>query len=322
MFTLPKASTGGSSGANSVETDATAANLAAAGLLLPNFSIPTTTNFNPFLSLPMALPQMPFTAAQLAQQLGLNSNPLLISPPSYEQAMAQLMSTTPDMARLAAELTTAGLIDNNKDENKNLRNEISDISESDEDKPLDLSMKRQNSSSTEASTSSAFRPSVIRGNELTPSPRNTDIKRSASSVSHRVTPDPDVAEHFRRSFSGKWPRRQPTSFGHYSPSNNHHLSSQSINSGFLARQELSRANSPFASAPITKRLSFSSSPRSSCPSPQIRRVSSIPKRSQIIVCEGDNSEVETHFRRALGEETFQKIRNAQAAAAAAANNRG
>lgn len=32
--------------------------------------------------------------------------------------------------------------------------------------------------------------------------------------------------------------------------------------------------------------------------------------------------VETHFRRALGEETFQKLRNAQAAAAAAANNRG
>uniref|UniRef100_A0AC34GU85 Uncharacterized protein n=1 Tax=Panagrolaimus sp. ES5 TaxID=591445 RepID=A0AC34GU85_9BILA len=282
MFTLPKASTGGSPGtSNSVETDATAANLAAAGLLLPNFPIPST-NFNPFLPIPMSLPQMSFTAAQLAQ-LGLNSNPLLVPPPSYEQAMAHLINTTPDMARLAAELTTAGFIDNNKDENKNLRNEISDISE-------------------------------------TPSPRNTDIKRSASSVSHRVTPDPDVAEHFRRSFSGKWPRRQP-SYGHYSPSN-HHLSTQSINSGFLTRQEISRTNSPFASAPIAKRLSFSSSPRSNCPSPQIRRVASIPKRSQIIVCEGDNSEVETHFRRALGEETFQKIRNAQAAAAAAANNQG
>uniref|UniRef100_A0A914Y9J9 Uncharacterized protein n=1 Tax=Panagrolaimus superbus TaxID=310955 RepID=A0A914Y9J9_9BILA len=286
MFTLPKVSTGGSPGTSSVETDATAANLAAAGLLLPNFSIPTT-NFNPFLPIPMSLPQMSFTAAQLAQ-LGLNSNPLLVSPPSYEQAMAHLMNTTPDMVRLAAELTTAGFIDSNKDENKNLRNEISDISESEEDKPLDLSMKRQNSSSTEASTSSAFRPSVIRGNGLTPSPRNTDIKRSASSVSHRVTPDPDVTEHFRRSFSGKWPRRQP-SYGHYSPSN-HHLSTQSINSGFLTRPEISRTNSPFASAPITKRLSFSSSPRSNCPSPQIRRVSSIPKRSQIIVCEGDNSE--------------------------------
>lgn len=131
MFTLPKASTGGSPGTSSVETDATAANLAAAGLLLPNFSIPTS-NFNPFLPIPMSLPQMSFTAAQLAQ-LGLNSNPLLVPPPSYEQAMAHLMSTTPDMARLAAELTTAGLIDN-KDENKNLRNEISDISESDEDK--------------------------------------------------------------------------------------------------------------------------------------------------------------------------------------------
>jgi hypothetical protein len=316
MFTLPTST--GSPGTSSVETDATAANLAAAGLLLPNFSIPST-NFNPFLSMPMTLPQMSFTAAQLAQ-FGIGSNPLSIPPPSYEQAMAHLMSTTPDMARLAAELTAAGVIDN-KDENRNLRNDISEtLEESDEDKPLDLSMKRHNSSSTEASTSSAFRPTVIRGNGLTPSPRNNDIKRSASSVSHRVTPDPDVTEHFRRSFSGKWPRRQP-SYGHYSPST-HHLSTQSINSGFLNRQEFSRANSPFTSAPIAKRLSFSSSPRSSCPSPQIRRVASIPKRSQIIVCEGDNSEVETHFRRALGEETFQKIRNAQAAAAAAANNRG
>ena len=168
---------------------------------------------------------------------------------------------------------------------------------------------------------------------LAPSPRTCDIKRSASSVSHRVTPEPDVSEHFRRSLSGKWPRR-PTNHGHYSlPQGSHHLSTQSMSTGlnsgpFLTRQDLSRSNSPFTPSSITKRLSFSSTSRSGCSSPQIRRVASTPKRTQIIYCEGDNSQglldgitsyidycnftVETHFRRALGEETYEKYRAAAA----------
>lgn len=129
---------------------------------------------------------------------------------------------------------------------------------------------------------------------LAPTPRNCDIKRSASSVSHRVTPESDVSEHFRRSLSGKWPRR-PTNHGHYTlPQSSYHLSTQSIsnninNGTFLSRQDLSRSNSPFTSHQITKRLSFSSVPKT-CASPQIRRVASTPKRSQIIVCEDDTSQ--------------------------------
>uniref|UniRef100_A0A1I7VJG6 Uncharacterized protein n=1 Tax=Loa loa TaxID=7209 RepID=A0A1I7VJG6_LOALO len=42
------------------------------------------------------------------------------------------------------------------------------------------------------------------------------MRRSASSVTSRPTPEPDVSEHFRRSLSGKWPRRQ-ANYVHYTP---------------------------------------------------------------------------------------------------------
>lgn len=42
------------------------------------------------------------------------------------------------------------------------------------------------------------------------------MRRSASSVTSRPAPEPDVSEHFRRSLSGKWPRRQ-TNYVHYTP---------------------------------------------------------------------------------------------------------
>ncbi|KJH46877.1 hypothetical protein DICVIV_07071 [Dictyocaulus viviparus] len=67
-----------------------------------------------------------------------------------------------------------------------------------EDKPLDLSMK--NSTSLYSPTTS--RPSVI---IESPSGRNPSVRRSASSVSS--SREHDVHEHFRRSLSGKWPRR-------------------------------------------------------------------------------------------------------------------
>lgn len=44
------------------------------------------------------------------------------------------------------------------------------------------------------------------------------MRRSASSVSSRPKPEPDVSEHFRRSLSGKWPRR--TNHAHYTPPQN------------------------------------------------------------------------------------------------------
>ncbi|KAJ1374988.1 hypothetical protein KIN20_038209 [Parelaphostrongylus tenuis] len=73
-----------------------------------------------------------------------------------------------------------------------------DVSNDQGDKPLDLSLK--NSTSLYSPTTS--RPSVI---IESPSGRNPSVRRSASSVSS--SREHDVHEHFRRSLSGKWPRR-------------------------------------------------------------------------------------------------------------------
>ncbi|KAI6180870.1 hypothetical protein M3Y98_00767900 [Aphelenchoides besseyi] len=77
------------------------------------------------------------------------------------------------------------------------------------DKPLDLSVKKYPNCS-EATTS---RASVIKTYQPRSSP--VGVKRSTSSLCYRATPDPDVSDHFRRSLSGKWPRR-PASYSHYS----------------------------------------------------------------------------------------------------------
>ncbi|WKY08102.1 hypothetical protein Q1695_007528 [Nippostrongylus brasiliensis] len=66
------------------------------------------------------------------------------------------------------------------------------------DKPLDLSLK----SSTPLYSPTTSRPSVI---IESPSCRHAPVRRSASSVSS--SREHDVHEHFRRSLSGKWPRR-------------------------------------------------------------------------------------------------------------------
>ncbi|KAE9550998.1 hypothetical protein FO519_005784 [Halicephalobus sp. NKZ332] len=299
MFSVPKPTS------PTAAEDSSSANVATANLLIPPFSM-TTSAFNPFMNMGLPIPSIPFPTVP-----GFTSAaPLLMPPPPNYTDALRLM----EIARLAVNTSQVSLVD--KEEIKpEMRSQSPPINiDDDEDQPLDLSLKSQNPESSEASTSS-FRPSVIRAGGLSPGPRNCDIKRSASSVSHRVTPEPDVAEHFHRSLSGKWPKR-PTNHGHYSlPQSSHHLSTQSmsasLNSGpFLNRQDLSRSNSPFASNSITKRLSFSSASRSNCSSPQIRRVASTPKRTQIIYCEGDNSQVETHFRRALGEETYEKFRAA------------
>uniref|UniRef100_A0A0K0DM96 Uncharacterized protein n=1 Tax=Angiostrongylus cantonensis TaxID=6313 RepID=A0A0K0DM96_ANGCA len=73
-----------------------------------------------------------------------------------------------------------------------------DVGSDQGDKPLDLSLK--NSTALYSPTTS--RPSVI---IESPSGRNPSVRRSASSVSS--SREHDVHEHFRRSLSGKWPRR-------------------------------------------------------------------------------------------------------------------
>ncbi|KAI1725200.1 hypothetical protein Ddc_06490 [Ditylenchus destructor] len=85
-----------------------------------------------------------------------------------------------------------------------------------DEEPLDLSIRRNSKKKTlinrshadpctsdTAATPGTLRGSVIQNHGLMP---GREVKRSASSVSYRAV-EPDVQEHFRRSLSGKWPRR-------------------------------------------------------------------------------------------------------------------
>jgi hypothetical protein len=107
---------------------------------------------------------------------------------------------------------------------------------------------------------------------LEPSPRSCGVKRSTSSLSYRTTPEPDVSDHFRRSLSGKWPRR-PANYSHYTTS----------------RPDSTVPSSPASStaigSPLTSRRPLTGT--NSCV-------------SQIVINEG---EVEEHFRK-----TFELLR--------------
>uniref|UniRef100_A0A0N4WC39 PHM7_ext domain-containing protein n=1 Tax=Haemonchus placei TaxID=6290 RepID=A0A0N4WC39_HAEPC len=106
--------------------------------------------------------------------------------------------------------------------------------------------------------------------------RHPPVRRSASSVSS--TREHDVHEHFRRSLSGKWPRRSKTD------------------------DEKARAS------PITRRTSFNSHGSSNCTTQPHVIVSNSGVDSEFVV---------DHFRRALSEKDFenwQRKRNATNAA--------
>uniref|UniRef100_A0A8R1DFY9 Uncharacterized protein n=1 Tax=Caenorhabditis japonica TaxID=281687 RepID=A0A8R1DFY9_CAEJA len=77
-----------------------------------------------------------------------------------------------------------------------------------EENPLDLSCKPASLDSPTSSTSfAALRPSVIIDHHAAPR-SHTSVRRSMSSVSSSASSTQDeVAAHFRRSLSGKWPKR-------------------------------------------------------------------------------------------------------------------
>ncbi|CAD5218669.1 unnamed protein product [Bursaphelenchus okinawaensis] len=145
---------------------------------------------------------------------------------------------------------------NDEDNDFRIKNEA-------EDQPLDLSTKKTPRCTPEPCSST--RISVIKSPSV-------GVKRSTSSVSYRSAPDSDVSEHFRRSLSGKWPRRTQYSY----------------NGGDSD----------------SKRTSASSTP-SAIRSPAATRKQ---RTSKIIINEG---EVEDHFRKALGEEAFNLFKLGQ-----------
>ncbi|KAH7729430.1 hypothetical protein AAVH_02905 [Aphelenchoides avenae] len=239
---------------------------------------------------PAGIPSVPNTAI-----------PLIVPPPppSYAEAVAQQQqnnfltalasATSPDLNELSLQ---------DYDE------------EADDEQPLDLSLKRPMMSLCEPSTSVCSRPSVIRGSLS--GIKSHEVKRSASSVSYKAAPpEPDVSEHFRRSLSGKWPRRQ--NFAHYTPPSfaNTPSASSSVSNlrGTPIPENGSLSPDPLGTT-LRRKISSASLTSNSGTSDSSRRpaTNNTHRVTQIIINEG---QVEDHFRKALGEEKFRQLREAQ-----------
>uniref|UniRef100_A0A1I7VJH9 Uncharacterized protein n=1 Tax=Loa loa TaxID=7209 RepID=A0A1I7VJH9_LOALO len=108
------------------------------------------------------------------------------------------------------------------------------------------------------------------------------MRRSASSVTSRPTPEPDVSEHFRRSLSGKWPRRQ-ANYVHYTPPLQTDVEKKI--SGSLLHRKNNQATTGLRNTPSCS----ASSP-------------------QQIVVNNSGIEIEDHFRKALGAEAYELLR--------------
>ncbi|KAL3981552.1 hypothetical protein ACH3XW_43565 [Acanthocheilonema viteae] len=149
------------------------------------------------------------------------------------------------------------------------------------DKPLDLSLKKREMRclpSCSAISKPQPRATVIRNGYVR---RNADMRRSASSVTPRPTSEPDVSEHFRRSLSGKWPRRQ-TNYVHYTPP--------------LQTDTDKKISGSLSHCKSSQTTGLRNTPSCSANSPQ-----------QIVV-NNSGIEIEDHFRKALGAETYELLR--------------
>ncbi|VDK85908.1 unnamed protein product [Litomosoides sigmodontis] len=148
-------------------------------------------------------------------------------------------------------------------------------------KPLDLSLKKREVRclpSCSTVPKSQPRPTVIRNGYVQ---RNADMRRSASSVTSRPAPEPDVSEHFRRSLSGKWPRRQ-TNYVHYTPPLQTDVDKKIFGSQLHCK--------------INQTTEIRST--SSCNGSSARQ----------IVVNNSGIEIEDHFRKALGAEAYELLR--------------
>ncbi|CAG9535875.1 unnamed protein product [Cercopithifilaria johnstoni] len=107
------------------------------------------------------------------------------------------------------------------------------------------------------------------------------MRRSASSVISRPASEPDVSEHFRRSLSGKWPKRQ-TNYVHYTP--------------LLQTDADKKISEPLLHCKTSQATGLRNIPLCSASSPQ-----------QIVV-NNSGIEIEDHFRKALGAEAYELLR--------------
>ncbi|CAI2351350.1 unnamed protein product [Caenorhabditis sp. 36 PRJEB53466] len=173
-------------------------------------------------------PSSSFSSHQIHDIYSLAASYLQAPPPPYTPTTAfhphnasQLLllhnmaaaAQTPD----DADVDVVGLADttnlvslNDKEEEEKLNQTVSEESDrisisTTEDNPLDLSCK-PTSLDSPTSSFAALRPSVIIDHHAQKS--HTSVRRSMSSVSSSASStQEEVAAHFRRSLSGKWPKR-------------------------------------------------------------------------------------------------------------------
>lgn len=104
-----------------------------------------------------------------------------------------------------------------------------------------------------------FLAGTSRTSSLVSTTGSCEVKRSYSSVSHRAdSHEPDVCEHFRRSLSGKWPRRQPN-YAHYISPSSSSAGGGSSSSATISLQQQAMRNGVVGSTSNFANTSASSS---------------------------------------------------------------
>ncbi|GMS95083.1 hypothetical protein PENTCL1PPCAC_17258, partial [Pristionchus entomophagus] len=301
-------STGSSFGSTESSIDSTTSAYSSASAATTNTQLPILQEEDPCAmelspgagtSSPNGTPSPPFNIFSntlLNTNPGMSSSPLLHSdssstpmitpPPSYQAALLNTFKM-PDLDKLnelaallnatsaaASILSAVSLIPPPLPTTQPPRDDLM---------PLDLSTKSsslhpsallapahllQHSSgcssvaSTAAAAASVVRPSVILD--------GTNLRRSSSSITASSRPVPDVNEHFRRSLSGKWPRR-------------------------VSSIEERRPVAPFRRPPSGQSAASRSSPAPSC-----------NNNNTIVITTNSNETIEDYFRRALGVEEFEE----------------
>ncbi|CAB3406239.1 unnamed protein product [Caenorhabditis bovis] len=160
---------------------------------MSSFVTPSTSfaanQMHDIYSLAMLTPPPPYSAPSFPHAVHHASQLLLL------HKMTFCFETTED-----SDIDVVGLSETTKEVSLNDKDE--DIV--DDTQPLDL-------------TNKPHRPTVIVDHHAAPNPRpHASVRRSVSSVSSTSTND-DIAAHFRRSLSGKWPKRNKTDEARNSP---------------------------------------------------------------------------------------------------------
>uniref|UniRef100_A0A914HNT7 Uncharacterized protein n=1 Tax=Globodera rostochiensis TaxID=31243 RepID=A0A914HNT7_GLORO len=233
--------------------------------------------------------------------------------------ICQLSSTTP--ATVSATVSD-GTHNNSFDNAKQARGSSTVVAEQ---MPMDLSYQQSMLHPTTDNLAPGFVPQTRKA---------CDIRRSASSVSYKG--NADVHEHFQRTFSGKWPRRQPSLRSHLQLSGGRAAVAKketALSIGESAAETdaegsgVGRTEEPMEEEEesVERRSKLNDSPGSQSPEerapPPEAQIARPKSRQQVksvytavirkLFTSNEVKQVEDHFRKSLGEDRFQQIKNEQ-----------